>query len=495
MEQRVLFVIKNLYTMERLGVMQMSAFARQKGWETDLIISDELGYGDILSHVRSFDPSILAFSAMSPEYPALETIARQLKTDTDCFIIFGGPHPTFFQDIIKQRFVDAVSFGEGDISFPAFLEKYSAGEDYTKIPGMHFHIGGKIVRNPPALLVDQLDALLFADRDLMVKGNSLLQHNRSHIFMASRGCPNACTYCFNHKYNQLFRSCGKMIRRRSVENLILEMEAVRRQLGTEFAYIDDDIFTLCSLDWLEEFAEKYPERIGLPFMCNVHVNYINEDKIRLLKKAGCRYVCFGIECGDTDVSKKILKRNIANQDIIKLGRLLREYGIRFMTQNLMALPVDDPLDVDLKTLDLNILCKPHYAVAHLFYPLPGTELTQYASDNDFFDADSAQMPERTNSYSALNFPDRKKKILVQRLHKLFGLTVSFPFIRPLLPVLIRLPLGAVYSVFFVLWYGFSMRFRLERTKKSIGEVLFFLKSLGRSFSSFVKRPKKQGESS
>ena len=487
MNKRILFIIKNLYTMERLGVMQIAALARRKGWETDLAVSDGTSYEGLLRRVRDWAPDILAFSVMSPEFPRLENLAERLHRDTGCFILMGGAHPTFFQDIIEQPFIHAVAFGEADLSFPEFLERFAAGGDYAATAGMHFRLDGRIVRNPPAPLLEDLDAVPFPDRELMVRANPLLGHNRSHIFMAGRGCPNACTYCFNHQYNRMFRGHGKLFRRRSVDNLLREMEEVRERFGMIFAYIDDDIFTLCPPGWLEEFAEAYPRRVGVPFMVNVHVNFVDKDKIRLLKQAGCEVICFGIECGAEEVATSLLKRNTRNEKIFELSRLLHQHQIRFMTQNILALPVEHPLAVDLQTLDLNIRCRPHYAVAHLFYPLPGTELAAHAQTHGFLPEDASRLPERTNSFSAIVFPDPAEKIRVQRLHKLFGLAVSFPWLRPLLPGLIRLPLAGLYSVLFVSWYGFSMRFRLEKTMKSWPEIRFFLKSLLQSLTSFLRK--------
>lgn len=487
MTKRILFIVKNLYTMERLGAMQVSAQARTLGWETRLLIADNHSGPEILTRVRDYGPAIIAFSVMSPEYTAMAKLASQLHDVAGSFILFGGPHPTFFPDIVRLPYIQAVAFGEGDLSFPEFLTKFGDGAEFTGVPGMHFHLDGRIIQNPPAPLVEDLDRLPFADRRLISDSYPLLGHSRSHIFMASRGCPNACTYCFNHKYNQLFRGCGTLFRRRSVDHLIREIEEVRDTLTLEFAYIDDDIFTFCSPEWLAEFAGSYSRRVGVPFMVNVHVNFVDEEKIRLLRQAGCQVICFGIECGDQDVARTLLKRNASNPDYVRLSANLRQAGIRSITQNILALPVAHPLEVDLKTLDLNIRCRPDYAVAHIYYPLPGTTLEQYTRENGFFPADCTELPERTNSYSALNFPDRSEKIRVQRLHKLFGLVVSFPGLRPVLPMLIRLPLGFFYSLLFVLWYGFSMRFRIERTTKSRQEICFFIKSLWTSLASFLKR--------
>ncbi len=464
--------------------MYLSSYARRLGWTTDLLVSDNLSYASILSHIHETRPDILAFSVMSPEYPAIRGLASRLRTDTDCFMLFGGPHPTFCQEIIEEPFVDALLFGEGDVSFPAFLEKFAKGEDYTQTEGMHFRVEGRLVFHRPAPLVADLDTIPFPDRELMAKGDPLHRGYTSHIFFASRGCPHNCSYCFNHKYNSIFRHHGRILRRRAVDDLLKEIVFTKSQYGTRYVYIDDDIFTLISERWLEEFAERFPREIGLPFFCNVHVKNVNETKVRLLKKAGCRVVCFGVETGDESVSRQLLRRDISNQEIIELSRLLHKHDIKFATQNMLALPVQNPLEVDLRTLDLNLECRPTLAISQLFFPLPGTDLAAYAADNGYLspglDSSGDGTPDRTNSYSALTFPDPVEKMKVQRLQKLFGLLVSFPFLRRLLPLLMALPLDKVYAFLYASWLGFTMRFRLEGSLKSPRQVLFYLRSLYRS---------------
>jgi anaerobic magnesium-protoporphyrin IX monomethyl ester cyclase len=472
---RILFIVKSLYTMERLGIMYMASAAASRSWQTSLLIADEQEEEALIAEVKRQDPQILGFSCMSPEYPKLARLARLLRAETKACVLFGGPHPTFFQGIIEETFIDAVAFGEGDISFGLFLDRYPAHP--LKTPGFHFRTKKGVVRNPPAPFVHDLDLIAFPDRELLLRAKPSLRHSRTHLFMASRGCPNECAYCFNHSYNEMFKTAGKVFRRRSVDNLIREMRQTRDRYGTRFAYIDDDIFTLCNVSWLEEFASRYPAEVGVPFMCNLHVKATNQRKVRLLKQAGCGLVCFGIECGDQSVSRMLLKRNVTNEEFDEMARLLQEYDIRFVTQNLMALPTPNPLEVDLRTLDLNIRCKPQYAVAHLFFPLPGTDLAKFAEEEGYYDPRRDCLPEGTNTFSALRFADPKEKARVERLHKIFALVVSFPFLRPLVPTLIRLPLGKLYYLVSVAWYGFSLRVRLERTGKSWREMLIFAESL------------------
>ncbi len=474
--------------------MLLSALAKEKNWETDLLILEGKNWKKISEKIEHFNPEIIACSVMTTEIDSILNFVRKAKKEYGLYTILGGPHPTFFPEFfLEEKYIDMIFIGEAEISFPEFLNNYERGKNFSEIKGIWFREKDNIIKNPPAKLVEDLDTLPFADRTLMIKGDPLLKNSKSRFFFASRGCPNKCTYCFNHRFNEIFKEYGKIYRRRSPENLISEMKFVKENFGMDFLYIDDDIFTMCTDDWLTKFKELYKKEINLPFMCNTHINFINGEKIELLKDAGCKVICFGIECGDEKVRREILKRNISNEKILEISKLLKKYEIKFVTQNILLLPVKNPLQIDFKTLDLNIKCKPDLAISQIFYPLPKTELTEYAIKNGFFDPDNATMPERTNSFSALNFPDEREKKRCERLHKLFGITVKFPIIRPLAPFLIKLPLGWFYSVIYVILYGTFFKLKVENPKKGFKEIFFYLKSFFNSLKTFLKLPIKGKE--
>ena len=494
MNKRILFVVKSLYTVERYGVMLLSSLAKDEGWETDLLILDGKNWKKITQKIETFNPEIIACSAMTTEIKTILKFIEKVKRSFNIFTIIGGPHPTFFPEFFSnEKDVELIFIGESEISFPEFLRVYEKDKNFSKLKGVWYRENEKVIKTSPAPLVEDLDTLPFADRELMIKGDPLLKNSRARFFFASRGCPNRCTYCFNHKFNEMFRKYGKLYRRRTPENLIDEMIFVKENFGMNFVYIDDDIFTMCSYEWLEKFEKLYKREINLPFMCNTHINFIDEKKIKILKEAGCKVICFGIECGDEKARKEILKRNISDEKIIEISKLLKKYKIKFLTQNILLLPVKNPMEIDFKTLDLNIKCKPDLAISQIFYPLPKTELTEYAIKNGFFNPEKAIMPERTNSFSALNFPDKREKKRCERLHKLFGITVKFPVLRPIIPLLIKLPLTWFYSVIYVVLYGTFFKLKVENPKKGLKEILFYLKSFLNSLETFIKSPIKRKE--
>ena len=99
----------------------------------------------------------------------------------------------------------------------------------------------------------------------------------------------------------------------------------------------------------------------------------------------CTHVAMGIECGNNEVAKKVLKRNTSNERIIEAVRILKKNKIKLMTQNLIGLPIPNPTKVDFDTLDFNIKLKPHFGWASILYPYPGTEIGSLATKVGYFD--------------------------------------------------------------------------------------------------------------
>lgn len=452
----ILFIQKNIGMVERLGVMSLSSVAKALGHKVDFVIVDDMSFDEVLAHVKRFDPQIIGFSIMTGEHTYHIDLNLELKRHFKFFSLFGGPHPTFMPDMIGKDGVDALCVGEGENAFRDLLTAMAEGRDFTTTSNMIFKMSsGEIKKNPLGPLIEDLDSLPLPDRALMYETDKTLAARGTKLFMSMRGCPYPCTYCFNHSYNAMTKGKGTMLRYRSVSSLIGEIKAVQQTYPLDTIWIDDDTFLIKPDGWLEEFAERLPKEIGLEFSCNIRPNVATRERIRLLKKAGCKYLWMGVECGNNEVAKRILKRQISNDAIVDVCKHLHESKIRFYTQNLIGLPVDDPLKVDFETLDFNILIKPHFGWSSILYPYPETEIGKMAMDMGMFDNDFEKIHVSNKTTTALKFKDPKIKRQLVNLHKLFGVTVAFPVLRPLVPFLIKLPLERLYTYVFFAWYGYS----------------------------------------
>ncbi|MBN2453115.1 MAG: cobalamin-dependent protein [Candidatus Omnitrophica bacterium] len=453
---RIQFLIKNTGMHERLGIMTLSSILKQHGHAVDLMLTEDLSEEECLTKIRQFAPHILAYSMMTGEHNYHIRLNEIIKNHYKCFSIFGGPHPTFNPEMINKNGVDAICRGEGDIYFSQLVERMEHGKDFYDIPNFWFKKpDGRIVRNPMGPLVKNLDELPFPDRKLMYDADPSIRSRGIKLFMSMRGCPYQCTYCFNHVYNSMLKDKGQMLRHRSVGNLLAEINRVKENYYLDRVLLDDDTFLLKPDGWLEEFAERYPREIALPLICNVRANLVTDKVGRLLRQMNCITVNMGIECGNNEIANNVLKRHISNEQIINACKILHASKIRIWTENLIGLPVEDPLKVDLRTLDFNIGLGPDFASSSAFYPYPGTELGQLAIDRGMFDADFEKVNVSSKTGSALNFKDPKLKRKIVNLHKLFGVTVQWPFLRPFTLFLISLPLTHFYTWVFFALYGYK----------------------------------------
>lgn len=458
----VLFLLKNTGMHERMGIMLLSAALKARGHSVGLLPTEDLNERGIIARVKAFNPMILAYSLMTGEHSYHLALNRAVRSRYNALSVFGGPHATCRPAIVEQEYVDAVCLGEGDIAFPALVDRVVRGQEIWDIPNFWFKgPDGRIVRNDLGPLVEDLDTLPFADRRLFNDADAALAAKGLRMFLAMRGCPYSCTYCFNHAYNQLNRGKGPLLRYRSVDNLIQEITKVRDDLLLEHVLIDDDTFLLKPKGWLEEFSERFAREVGLPISCNVRADLVNDTTVAALKRAGCQYVWMGVECGHERTASRVLQRGLTNERILAAARTMRRLHLPFFTQNLIGLPVDDPLTVDLATLDLNLRLKPDFAWSSLLYPYPNTEISRLALEIGMFHGDLERSPVSNKSRSALNFGDPGLARKIDNLHKLFGLIVQYPFLRRVTMLLIALPFRRFYLWLYFGFYGY--RYVLAKT--------------------------------
>mgnify|MGYP001564553293 CR=1 FL=1 len=332
---------------------------------------------------------------------------------------------------------------------------------------------GNVIFNRPRSLIENLDELPPPDRELMYEADPDLRNTKDKFFLSTRGCPYYCTYCFNSKYNKMYEGLGLGLRHRSVSNLIDEIYEVRYSL--RLFHMIDDTFLLKPKGWFEEFSKSYCKRAGLPFSCNVRPNVVGEEIMGLLKEAGLYLVSMGCECGDEEISNRILKRNISNKQILNAASIIKKAGIILVTQNLCGVPVSNSYDVNVKTLELNFSINPAFAFSSILYPYPGTPIEVYARDNNYLE-DKAQSL-HTNKYmrSLFNFSSGLEKRKIENLHKLFDLLVCFRWLRPYRDLLCRLPLTRFYLAIFYLRCGYQANFKLYPLRFAHRKLLPYVK--------------------
>jgi radical SAM superfamily enzyme YgiQ (UPF0313 family) len=202
--------------------------------------------------------------------------------------------------------------------------------------------------------------------------------------------------------------------------------------------------------------------------------------IEILSEAGWRYCWFGVECGDEGFANRVMHRNMTNDQLRHAARLLRSHGIWFATQNINALPTDRPLETDEETLQLNIECKPDFAMAHVFSPFPGTKMAEFTKEKGLFDGNYVRLNDPLCLSSPLQF-DPKRKREMERQNRLFGPVVALPWLKPLLPFLRKLPLTRLYALAHFVYLGYCTRIKLAPVRRGLQNYRSLIALLLRRF--------------
>jgi anaerobic magnesium-protoporphyrin IX monomethyl ester cyclase len=438
---KFLFINKP-FSIEPLGIMYVASSIKNAGHDIDLALTSE----DLEKKVEDYNPDFIGYSIMTGDQDFYDNLNKKLKANHIFFSIAGGPHPTFFPEMLKKSSFDAICRGEGENVVRQLLESPESKE----VSNCWFKSGGKIIENLMQPLMEDLDKIAFPNREVVFKYSNIQEGPIKH-FIASRGCPFNCSYCFNKSYSELYEGKGKRVRFRSVNNLLDEVQEVISSSPTKFIYFQDDTFIL-KPEWLKEFSEKYKEKIDLPFHCHTRANLVTEDIVKDLKSAGCYSVHIAAESGNEEVRSKVLNRHMSDEQIYHAADLLKKYGIKTMLQNILGLPFTK-LKNDFETLELNIRCQPDYAWASIFQPYPKTELGEECVKSGIYKGDFSDI---NNNFFDSSVLDIENKNEIANLQKLFAIAVKHPqlYYSGRLQRLIQLPyqdnrekLGKMYNDF------------------------------------------------
>jgi radical SAM superfamily enzyme YgiQ (UPF0313 family) len=462
---RILFFAHDLLTVP-LGICYLSSIAKQRGHSTDVCVLTE---DDPLEMARRFEPDVLAYSLTTGYHERFLQLNERLKQELPrATSIIGGPHATFFPEVVGREGVDVIVVGEGEGAFSDFLRCIERGESIRGIENLWISTNGDVVRNPVRPLIQDLDGIPFPDRDLYRRhfGRMIL---KTPFVITGRGCPYRCSYCFNHAYNRLYSFERKVVRRRSVANVIAELRGVAERFPVEIFIFQDDCFILAP-EWVKEFCRSYRAEIARPFHCHLRANLVTEEIVRALADAGCISVKMAIESADDEIRNTVLKRGMSKEQMLQACRLVRRAGIRLVTQNIIGNP-GETLEGALETLRFNARCSPHYAFVTMLQPYPRTDIGEYARQAGLLEGPPS-VPETFFGGSTLRIPDRSK---MQRLRRLFPLAVEFPVIRRLLPILLRVPLDGLWALLDKLWKGYCVKHRELPYRLSLREYVHSLR--------------------
>jgi radical SAM superfamily enzyme YgiQ (UPF0313 family) len=254
--------------------------------------------------------------------------------------------------------------------------KDSPGE-MAHIKGLVWRHDNQVVVNPDRPFVPNLDDLPTPLHNLLPldRYRGPMMKGAYSFVVPSRGCSAGCIYCIKHVSYQW------SLRLRSPENIMKELRLLK-SLGINYIQFYADLFTLSRDQVVGLCKAMIDENIGMHWMCNSRVDYVDEEMLQLMGKAGCWMISWGIESG----SYEILKRAHKGADPAKAERALtwaRKAGIRNWGYFIIGLPGETEETIK-QTIAFSKKLPLDIALFHIAAPYPGTPFFFEVVENGWF---------------------------------------------------------------------------------------------------------------
>jgi len=362
------------------GIAYLVHIIRKNGFNVSVInIVKDITAEEFKKQIESLNPLIVGYSFMSLQVKYLIKYSKVIQ-NLSLLQIAGGVGATLEPETILQTSVDGFVIGEGEIPLDSLLKTINQDGNIYNTKGFCWQKDGELIKNEIPQYLNNLDQFDFPDYSVFDRKIVIydliydIQSINSNInIMLSRGCPYACPYCSNKAIRSVYPSSKNYFRIPSVKYSINLLENLIKQYPeSKHISFEDDLLT-ANKEWFWPFAEEYRKRIRLPYRVNIRTETLNTDIVKALKESGCVTASIGIESGNEELRKKVLKRHASNKEIIEKSKMIKKAGIKLYTYNMIGIPFETKEQMR-DTLILNRKIGADFGQSTFFCPFPGTEL-------------------------------------------------------------------------------------------------------------------------
>jgi radical SAM superfamily enzyme YgiQ (UPF0313 family) len=320
------------------------------------------------------------------------------------FVLYGEPDLTIrdLLDHLENKFSERSPeinriFANHDPQYKPSLNE-DGSVDLHGIKGLVWRKGDEIIMNMPRPFVADLDDLPIPMHELLpldLYRMPLIKGPFTFI-LTSRGCPAGCTYCIKHVSYQF------TTRLRSVD-LIMEELWRLKELGINNIHMYSDLFTVNRDQVMELCQRMIDEKIDLKWTSNSRVDYVDEEMLRLMGKAGNHLISWGIESGNEQILKHAHKGAYPDKAERAL-RWARNAGIKNWGYFIIGLPGETEATIR-QTIDFAKKLPLDIALFHVAAPYPGTPFFFEVVENGWFRPGTRWEQVDMDKGTVLDYPD------------------------------------------------------------------------------------------
>lgn len=355
-----------------LGILYCATTLKERSphqvWVIDAL-AEHLDFEGVLRRVAEIKPDVVGISAWTDFwYPAYRTGQLIKEALPHVHLTYGGPHLGIYPDeTLAVPFVDSVIVGDGELPFLYLCNMVANGTLLNSVAGLHFKQYGVKLGQDLFFIHGNLDDLPFPDRTLLPirnYGSVLAKGDFVTTMITSRGCPYQCTFCKLNFQKTLAQSA---------ERVLEEFRAIHA-LGIREIEIYDDTFTWSKKRLVQICEGLIEANLGITFAIRDRVSSqsVDPETLRLLYKAGCRRIHYGIESGVQHVIDR-MKKKITVEQARRAVSLGKAAGITVLTYFMFGNLGETREDME-ATIDFALTLDADFAQFSITIPYAGTEM-------------------------------------------------------------------------------------------------------------------------
>lgn len=451
-----------------LGLLYLSSFLRQNGFQTQVIDAEALKLSDnaILEQLADFSPDAVAISMTTVAFRNSVSLAGKFHLEFPGRpLIVGGAHVTAnpFQTMECKDF-DIGILREGEMTLFELLnisfgkrgickKKDICSHKLAEIKGIVYRDKeGLIQLTEPREYIKDIDSLPYPDRDALPDIKlyrppvGCYQENFSVSMITSRGCPYQCVFCDNNTF-------GRKIRWFSPDYVVGEIEHVIKKYGAKEISFVDDTFPANRKRFVKILELIKERQLKFVWTCMANVNDLDEELLKLMKEAGCWQIAVGIESGD-DKILKLIQKGITVAKVREVVETADKLGIMMKGFFMLGHP-GETLETLNKTINFGLTLPLTDLTCTIVTPIRGTVLFDMAVSGKYGKFDEEADSSRLNYWEPVFVPDGlteddlysaqrdffkrfylRTGILIKQLGKIKNITVFFRMIATVLKIVV-----------------------------------------------------------
>ena len=377
-------VKKPSFGIQPLSILHLaSALKKWADFEYDLKVVDAYTLGHNSNNIKdvilAFRPDIVGVTSVTVRiYDANQICSITKDVNRNIITVIGGPHASSIPpDLINYPDTDIFVVGEGERTFLELCHAVYNQEEWRSVAGIAYKNNGSVITNKRREMITDLETIPFPDLSLLPNleyYNPMPHWGKSEglysTIISSRGCPYDCSFC------SVTSNQGRKYRFRPPENMIEEIVELKK-LGVSSVAFRDGTFATSRQRVVDFCNLMIEEKLVLDWNCNVRANELDLELLMLMKKAGCYFVCFGIEHGNDKLLWE--HKRLTKEQVMNATKWARQAGISVVGYFMIGIP-DENLSTIRETIEFAKSLPLNGASFTIFTPFPGTKLYDHCKE-------------------------------------------------------------------------------------------------------------------